>query len=178
MSIFGNGDMRRKIVMLGEMAVGKTSLVRRMVLGKFESDYKSTIGHNIFVLSLNGLGPSRDQLLDLLIWDTDGGVGASAFRIDGALKGAVAAVIVGDVTRPRTLSIMAELARECAHHLPAGYVNFLFNKIDLLSEPLRIERPPELAVFEHKSFETSAKTGHEVPTAFTDVANAILRRHL
>ena len=110
--------MRKKLVLLGEMAVGKTSIVRRLVLDRFEGDYKGTLGHDIFVYSLTELGPARDQSLELVIWDTDGGLGASAFHLDAAVRGASAVIIVGDVTRPRTLGTMAILTRECDKQLP------------------------------------------------------------
>ena len=95
---------RRKLVLLGEMAVGKTSIVRRLVLDRFDGNYKGTLGHDIFVYPLSGLGPARDQTLELVIWDTDGGLGASAFHLDAAVKGSSAVIVVGDVTRPQTLA--------------------------------------------------------------------------
>ena len=171
-------EMRKKVLMLGEMAVGKTSIVRRMVLGRFESDYKGTIGHDIFVYNLAGLGAAGDETMDLVIWDTDGGLGTAVYRQDSATKGAAAVIIVGDVTRPRTLGTMVELAKECDHYLPARHVHFLFNKVDLLGEITNIELPPELAALPHASLNTSAKSGKNVEAAFRDVANAILRRGL
>jgi Ras-related protein Rab-5C len=162
--------------MLGEMAVGKSSIVRRMVLGRFDGNYKGTMGHDIFVHNLSGLGPARDQAMTLVIWDTDGGLGTSAFRQDSATKGAAAAIIVGDVTRPRTLVTMAELARECDIYLPGRHVHFLLNKIDLLAEPTDVELPDELVASPHPLLMTSAKTDENIKVAFMDVANAILRR--
>ena len=170
--------MRKKVVMLGEMAVGKTSLVRRMVLGRFDGDYKGTIGHDIFVSPLSGLGSAHDQAMDLVIWDTDGGLGTAVFRQDSAHKGAAAAIIVGDVSRPRTLLMMAELARECDLYLPGRHVNFLLNKVDLLDDRTEPDLPAELSAFPHTIFKTSAKSGDNVNAAFMDVANAIIRRGL
>ena len=37
-----------KIIVIGEPAVGKTSLVKRFVSGRFTTDYRSSIGTNIF----------------------------------------------------------------------------------------------------------------------------------
>jgi Ras-related protein Rab-5C len=170
--------MRKKVVMLGEMAVGKTSIVRRVVLDQFVGNYKGTIGHDIFVYRITGLGPKFDDELDLVIWDTDGGLGTSVFHHDAAVKGASAAIIVGDVTRPRTLGTMAVLAKECDLHLPGRHVHFLFNKIDLLAEATSVAIPAELAAFPHPILKTSAKTGDNIKEAFADAANAILRRGL
>ena len=170
--------MRRKLVLLGEMAVGKTSIVRRVVLDRFDGDYKSTLGHDIFVYPLTGLGPRHDQALELVIWDTDGGLGASAFSHDAAVKGASAVIIVGDVTRPRTLDTMATLSKECDTNLPGRPVYLLFNKMDLLGDAAEYDVPAALASLPHAIMKTSAKSGENIKEVFVDAANAILRRGL
>ncbi len=38
----------RKVMLLGEIGVGKSSLARRLVFDKFEFDYKPTIGVDIY----------------------------------------------------------------------------------------------------------------------------------
>ena len=97
--------MRKKVVMLGEMAVGKTSIVRRLTLDRFDGSYKGTIGHDIFVYKLSGLGPNQDQELDLAIFDTDGGLGAKLFQDNVAVRGATAAIIVGASVITATLAL-------------------------------------------------------------------------
>ncbi len=170
--------LRRKIVLLGEMAVGKTSIVRRLTLDRFDANYKGTFGYNIFSYRLAGLGPEGDQDMELVIWDTDGGLGASVLHQDAAIKGARAAVIVGDVTRPRTLHTMAVLARSCDEHLPGRHVHFLLNKIDLFPDVEETALTAELTTFGHPILKTSAKSGDNVSQAFVDAANAIIRRGL
>ena len=170
--------MRRKLVLLGEMAVGKTSVVRRIVLDRFDGDYKGTLGHDIFVYPMTGLGPNGDQTLELAIWDTDGGLGAGAFHFDASVKGASAIVIVGDVTRSRTLGTMALLAKECDTRLPGRPVYLLFNKMDLLGDAADYDIPAEFAGSPHTILKTSAKSGENIRKAFNDAANVILRRGL
>ena len=170
--------MRKKIVMLGEMAVGKTSIVRRLVLDRFEGNYKGTIGHDIFVYRLDQLGPKGDQDMELVVWDTDGGLGTSVFQQDAAVKGAAAAIIVGDVSRPRTLHTMAHLAKQCDAHLPGRHVHLMFNKIDLLGEANEVTMPPELSAFQFPMLKSSAKSGDNIKEAFIDAANSIIRRGL
>ncbi len=170
--------MRRKLVMLGEMAVGKTSIVRRMVLDRFDGDYKGTLGHDIFVYALSGLGPARDRSLELVIWDTDGGLGASAFHLDAAVKGASAVIIVGDVTRPRTVETMALLAKECDARLPGRPVYLVLNKTDLLPDAAIMDRPQSLDGLPFPIVKTSAKSGDNIKETFVDAANTILRREL
>jgi small GTP-binding protein len=169
---------RRKIVLLGEMAVGKTSIVRRLTLDRFEGNYKGTIGHDIFTYRLGGLGPNKDEDMELVVWDTDGGLGAGVFHQDAAVKGARAVIIVGDVSRQRTLHTMAALAKSCDEHLPGRHVHLLFNKVDLLGEGADVTVPAELAAFQHPVVKTSALSGDNIKEAFFDAANSILRRGL
>ena len=95
-----------KVMLLGDIGVGKSSLARRLVFDRFEADYKSTIGVDILThdLALAG-GPLR-----LILWDTDGDFGAGIFE-SVYLSGASGAVIVADASRPATLVKMANLAR-------------------------------------------------------------------
>ena len=164
--------------MLGDMSVGKTSIVRRLTLDRFDGDYKGTVGHEIFVYTVTGVGAGGGETLDLSIFDTDGGLGPAVFQKSAAVKGATAAIIVGDVMRARTIATMAALAKLCDEFLPARHVHFVLNKIDLLSAAHQTVTPPELAAFPHPIERTSAATGHHIQKAFIDAANAILRRGL
>ncbi len=169
---------RRKLVLLGEMAVGKTSIVRRLVLDRFDGNYKGTLGHDIFVYPLSDLGSARDQNLELVIWDTDGGLGASAFHLDAAVKGSSAVIVVGDVTRPQTLTTMALLCTQCDTHLPGRPVYLLLNKVDLLDTGTGYDIPAALRTSAHDIRKTSAKSGENIKETFVDAANTILRRGL
>lgn len=169
---------RRKLVMLGEMAVGKTSIVRRMVFGRFDGDYKGTLGHDIFLHSLSGLGHDGTQSLDLAIWDTDGGLGAGAFYFDSSVRGASGIVIVADANRPQTITTMTGLCKECEARLPGRPISLVFNKIDVLDDPASYRIPAELAAMEHTVYKASAKTGENVKAVFVDAATAIIRRGL
>ncbi|MFW9818919.1 MAG: ADP-ribosylation factor-like protein, partial [Candidatus Thorarchaeota archaeon] len=56
-----------KIIIVGEPAVGKTSLVKKFVSGQFAKDYRSSIGTNIFIkkIELNKIGKITIQLWDI-----------------------------------------------------------------------------------------------------------------
>lgn len=45
-------DYLFKIILVGDQAVGKTSLVRRFTTGRFQQEYKSTIGVDFTVQTL------------------------------------------------------------------------------------------------------------------------------
>ncbi len=162
----------RKIMLLGEIGVGKSSLVRRLVHDRFDESYSATIGVEITRYELRGAGHD----LDLILWDTDGNFGDAIFR-HSYVKGAAAALLVGDATRPATLAALPRLARGLDDALPGRFARLVVNKIDLLDEQQAAEWPRHLPeALQPRA--TSAKTGAQVREAFIDVAAAILRRGL
>ena len=60
--------VQKKVCMLGAFAVGKSSLVRRMVEGRFSDRYATTVGVRIERLDMD----CRGQALRLLLWDIAG----------------------------------------------------------------------------------------------------------
>lgn len=162
----------RKLMLLGEIGVGKSSLARRLVFDKFEFDYKPTIGVDVYRYEVPDV-PGRQQM-SLIIWDTDGNFGDAIFR-HIYMKEAAGALIIADVSRAATLDAMKKLGEGFADAFPGRHVGYVLNKSDLLDG----EQPalpsfltsPALSVIK-----TSAKTGSYVQDAFTDAADAIARR--
>ncbi len=60
--------IQRKVCLLGDYSVGKTSLVRRFVEGQFDDKYLSTIGVRISRRTM----VRADKEINLLIWDLAG----------------------------------------------------------------------------------------------------------
>ncbi len=60
----------RKIMLLGEIGVGKTSIARRLVFGKFGDVYKATIGVDLYRYEV--VPSPADEPFHFLVWDTDG----------------------------------------------------------------------------------------------------------
>ena len=60
---------KRKIVLLGDSAVGKTSLVRRCVFDMYEDSYVTTIGSKVTRKELRIPRPDKTVMLTLMIWD-------------------------------------------------------------------------------------------------------------
>ena len=162
-----------KILLLGEIGVGKTSLARRLVLDTFETNYKATIGTDIY---RHEIVPSPvDGPFHCVIWDTDGNFGDTIFRHVYA-KQADAAVIIGDVTRPSTLDAVGRLGEGFMDAFPGRPIIFVVNKLDMRDEGMEPELPACLRVDGVPCVLTSAKTGHHVREAFRDIATVIARR--
>jgi Ras-related protein Rab-22 len=161
-----------KVMLLGEIGVGKSSLARRLVFDKFDSDYKSTIGVDILT---HDATLADGQTLRLVLWDTDGDFGARIFETV-YVKGASGALIVSDATRPATLAKAARLAAQFADAFPGRPTRVIVNKIDLADmEPQAFDAARVAA---DAVLRTSAATGVGVGALFAGMAADIVRRGL
>lgn len=162
-----------KVMLLGDMGVGKTSILHRLVHDRFEGEYKTTLGVEIlgYDVPAGVLGePAR-----LVLWDTDGEFGSRIFDTV-YVAGASAAVIVSDVTRPQTIVHMAELARGFEMAFPGRPYSALVNKMDLAGSGFDAGRFDQLGLQAIKF--VSAQTGAGVADTFAELVKTIRRRQL
>lgn len=167
--------MSRKIMILGEIGVGKTSLVRRFVLDELPTDYMPTMGVDIYRYTVPAAPPGQLVPVELVIWDIDGNYGQSIFRHVYS-KGASGALIVGDITRRPTLELMVELAHGFQDALPGRHFSFVINKLDLVANPDEADIPDALRQTRQPMVWSSARTGNNVRRSFEMAAAAISRR--
>jgi small GTP-binding protein len=85
-----------KITVLGDAAVGKTSLINQFVEGAFQEDYKPTLGANIVRKDVD-LDEVNAQVR-LIMWDLAGQEKYNVIR-SMYFQGCVGALVVYDVTR-------------------------------------------------------------------------------
>ncbi len=162
--------VQKKICMLGDFAVGKTSLVRRFVEGRFNDKYLSTIGVKISRKPI----PRTDYTLNLLLWDLAGGdnfVNAPS----NYLIGVTGAILVCDLTRHSTLRAYDRYVDQIKQFNEAAPILFLANKVDLIEERSITDDDLEKAIepFNGTYFLTSAKTGEQVEEAFLFLADQL-----
>lgn len=164
------GVIQKKVCLLGDIAVGKTSLIRRFVEGRFDDRYLSTIGVKISRKSL----PHGDNTLNLLIWDLAGGDDFSQVG-NSYLRGAAGAIIVCDLTRRETLNAFDYYVKQLQQINGKTALVFVGNKCDLVAE--RVIPEPELETigknFNCPTLLTSAKTGEQVEKAFALLAEQL-----
>lgn len=162
-----------KVMLLGEIGVGKSSLARRLVFDRFSGDYKPTIGVEVYryEVSAEHLG----QAASLILWDTDGNFGDAIFR-HVYLKQASAALIVADQTRPDTVDAMVRLAKGFADVLPGRAIHLILNKSDLVDAESAAHLDDRLRALALPVLRTSAMSGCNVQDAFVSTAKAIVRR--
>ena len=99
---------RAKVWLLGDPAVGTTSMIRKYVLDKFVDKYIATVGTKVTkkIVTLTK-GPERTIQLTLMIWDILGQRRFSKLHAS-FYNGARGIIVVSDLTRPETFKSMAE----------------------------------------------------------------------
>ena len=169
-----------RVVLLGEAAVGKTSLVRRYTENVFDEEYKQTIGTTFATKDIDVTdGEGNVRKVRLNIWDMGGQSTYRELRRQ-FMKGASGAVIVYDVTRPETFMAMNNWFESFKEVCPDSPVIISANKVDL-AESRMVPQEPGMMLrdwFQAEYFETSAKTGDEVSKVFIRVAEVVLEKAL
>jgi len=162
-----------KIMLLGEIGVGKSSIAQRLVFDRFSFDYKPTIGVDVYRYTVPE-SPRRGPV-SLIVWDTDGNLGDLMFK-HVYMKAASAAMIVGDLTRRETFDTMLRLADSFNREFPGRHVDFLLNKSDLVDDPHSVTLPGRLAQRPLEGMLTSARSGANILQKFAEAADAVVRR--
>lgn len=162
--------IQKKVCLLGDFAVGKTSLIRRFVEGRFDDRYLSTIGVKISRKTIT----RQAYLLNLLIWDLAGGDDFSKAS-SSYLRGASGALLVCDLTRPETLNTLTNYAHLLKKMDETAVLVVVGNKADLVAErAIHEEALTQVAdYFTAPLLLTSALTGSNVEAAFHHLAEEI-----
>jgi small GTP-binding protein len=169
-----SGEYAFKLVLGGDGAVGKTSMVHRFVEDVFHVDYKSTIGTSIMKKECTFEG--LESKVRFVIWDL---AGQSQFKRvrQSYVANAEAGILVFDVTRKETYDNLKIWYDETVKEAPGITLILVGNKIDLTdSRQVSKEEGEELAKQLGLSYiETSAKTGENIEDAFRMLALNIIK---
>lgn len=169
--------IQKKICLLGDFAVGKTSLIRRFVEGIFDDRYLSTIGATVSRKVISLVDGEESTPVALFIWDLVGGEKFDTV-IATYYQGAAAGVMVCDLTRPETLVSLAETTSDFLGVNPRARLLFVGNKVDLVEER-RVDQADLTALasrYHAPCFVSSAKTGQQVQEIFEATGRSILQR--
>ncbi len=158
-------SVSKKIVLLGNESVGKTSLVKRYVNSIFNDEYLTTIGIKISKKTVL----VGDVEVNLMLWDIAGNM-MNKTLYNNYLQGAHGIFLVADAMRPETYeSIKIEKESHLSKDFEQTSTFILINKSDLLTT----EGREALSKFDY-DYLTSAKSGDNVELAFQKIAEAIL----
>lgn len=164
----------KKVCLLGEFAVGKTSLIRRFVEGRFDESYLSTIGVQVSRRSVT-LDEATAPAVNLYVWDTAGSEPFSAV-VRSYYQGSRGAILVCDLTRAETLQALAHYAREIGAVNPGMAFVVVGNKVDLAGQREVDDAMLAAAAAQYHApwFLSSARTGEGVERAFQVLAKTML----
>ena len=176
-----------KILIIGDVAWGKTSILNQFVLNKFESTYRATVACE-FALKIIKI---EDISIRLHLWDI-----AGQDRLGGISKlfcrDAAGALVVTDINDPKTLENALTWKEQVDTHLEGDGENIpmvlAVNKYDLIEQQELDGSAIEdcktqsyLDKFSNENgfsgaFRTSAKTGTNVTNAFSLLVREILKQ--
>src|SRR5256885_14744768 len=105
----GMQRIKTKVCLVGEAAVGKTSLIRRFVQDDFDDRYITTLGAKVSKREIVFDMPDRKQIqMDITIWDIMGEKGFRDLLKEAFFYGAMGGVAVGDITRYSTVAELVD----------------------------------------------------------------------
>ncbi|UCG69526.1 MAG: GTP-binding protein [Thermoplasmata archaeon] len=179
--------VKKKIVLLGDSAVGKTSLIRRFVFDQFEDSYTSTIGSKVTMKEFTLKRTNENVDVKFMIWDIIGREGYHALH-SRTFVGVEGAILVADITRKETIENLERywipLLFKIVENVP---LVFACNKSDLKDEYEfgfeEMEKLAEKYIGESlrrtfpglkSSYGTSAKDGSNVENVFECMGHLLL----
>ena len=160
----------KKICLIGDFGVGKTSLVDRYVNNVFKEEYQTTVGVSI---STRNVAVAPDVAIKFVIWDIAGADKLTTVS-RSYLSGANGCILVADGTRTKTIENALELKVSVDVQLNNPNMICLLNKHDLVSD-WSIDNEYFSYLDSISSwYNTSARTGEGVEDAFTLLAKKFL----
>ncbi len=170
--------MAKKVVVIGDPAVGKTSLIKRFVQDVFDDRYLNTIGAKVMKKELGVNRPDTGEIVDLklILWDI---AGQESYEIvkKAYYRGASGAIVVCDSTRKETMDDLHRWIENLFDVTDVIPLVIIINKIDLDEETQFTEEQAseEFAAYGAGVFRTSAKTGENVERIFHELGKLISR---
>lgn len=169
-----------KVIVLGDGAVGKTSIVHRYVTDKFQKRYTATIGVDILNKTVKISKDVSEYEVNLNLWDIGG---QDSFKLVRGkfYKQAIAALLIFDLTNKKSFDNLNEWVKEALSNVEQQ-IPFVMvgNKLDLTDN--RAVSPEEIQKKAKELnislvIETSAVTGEGIDKAFNYLANTIIDYH-
>ena len=160
-----------KIVILGEQAVGKTSILTQFAYDTYSMSYQATIGIDFICKTII----HEDRALKLQLWDT---AGQERFHCitPSYIRNSSVAIVVYDITCTQSLTRAAEWVNQVRDvHGDNALIILVGNKDDKeLRRQVSFEEGQKVALKLQVMFmEVSARTGHNIKNLFRRIASVL-----
>lgn len=168
--------MKVKVCLVGEHAVGKTSLIKRYVLNEYDDRYIVTLGAKVSKKEMLLTPKSGEPVqMDMTIWDIMGSKGFRELLREAYFHGAQGILAVADITRYDTLEDLDSWVESVFRTVGEIPVVFTVNKMDLKDQAAFGEEQVKQATeaFDAPYFYASAKTGENVESVFRSLGETI-----
>jgi len=170
--------LSKKVCLLGDAEVGKSSLVRRFIYDLFEDRHLSNNGTSEVKVSVKVVAvPRDDAMIELTIafWDLADSVSFERVRTS-YLRGTAGAVAVGDITRPATLDDLCRYSRDLRASNPEAHLVLAFNKTDLTHQRAVTDTQIETVAQDINApyYLTSGRTGENVDLLFRHLGRLLV----
>lgn len=163
--------LQKKICMIGDFSVGKTSLIARFVRQTFSDKYLTTVGVKIDTKVVS-LADGRE--VKLVLWDIEGNDKLTS-TTTSYLRGAAGYFLVVDGTRRQTWQSAINLQKAVTTQIGEKPFIMLLNKADLREQwEIGKKLVEERLQNDWHIIHTSAKLGKGVEEAFTQLTTLLL----
>ena len=174
--------IQKKIIVIGEGGVGKTTLLHRSVSNVFVDSTKMTIGTDFFVKKMEKIDEKYVNQIGLLLWDF---AGQDRFRfvLKDYVRGAEGVILAFDLVRYTTLQKLYDWIDVLKEGGVWGNENVRFflvgTKKDLVPNNSHAISQDQIDMFKKEFkidffFETSALDSSGVDVLFNQIANSMI----
>jgi len=168
-----------KIVVIGDPAVGKTSLIYKYTKGHFKEDYIQTIGAQLSKYDTK----INENICQMVLWDI-AGQDTFHFLRPAFYKGGQAAIIVFSLEKSEHGKLSLEHVEDWHNNLKnyCGDIPIILlgNKLDLIDDAESVDKKAA-KLAEKRGFigyyKTSAKTGEGVVDAFQAIIQELYNKY-
>jgi small GTP-binding protein len=187
-------EVLKKVVLLGDSGVGKTSLINRFVYNRFSDSYISTVGAKVSKKTVEVHLGDEKYSVSMMVWDIIGSTGFESTQ-SRHIAGLNGAIVITDLSRPDTLANLEKywlplLSKVTANVLPP--ILFAGNKVDIVDTKQASQTMKSFSEMDKKLrsaqtigrykvlnpyFVTSAKTGQGVEEGFRTLAIMMMMEH-
>jgi len=169
-----------KVILIGDASVGKSSLIRRLLLDEFDEEYTATVGVDLSAVAFN-----IEEITPVILTAIDLGGQADFDELRSKYyQGAHFACLVYDISDQRSFDRLVHWYEGLIDSVPDfgsdSKLGMVFgNKSDLDDEREvnSLDGRRYASEINWPFYETSAKTGYNVSKAFTRIAKTLYTKY-